>query len=112
MSSLCTKFISECPVVWDESIAVNGEIGKFITLARKSGEAWYVGSLTGWDARDLELDLDFLGDGNWTMEIFRDGINADRAARDFRHEVVNVPSDRKVNIHMAPGGGWVARITK
>ena len=110
--SLCTKFISECPVVWDESIAVNGEIGKFITLARKSGEAWYVGSLTGWDARDLELDLDFLGDGNWTMEIFCDGINADRAARDFRHEVVDVPSDRKVNIHMAPGGGWVARITK
>ena len=109
---LCTKFIADCPVVWDESIDLNGEIGKYITLARRSGEAWYVGSMTGWDARDLTLDLSFLGVGDWTMEVFCDGVNADRAARDFRHEVISVPADRKVKIHMAPGGGWVARITK
>lgn len=109
---LCTKYISECPSIWDESIPVNGEIGKYITLARRSGNVWYVGSLTGWDARDLELDLGFLGEGDWTMEIFRDGINADRAARDFKHEVMDVPSDRLVKIHMAPGGGWTARITR
>ena len=46
------------------------------------------------------------------MEIFRDGANADKAARDFAHEIVRVPADRKVNIKMAPGGGWVARITR
>ncbi len=109
---LCTKYIAECPCVWDESLPINGEIGKYISLARRSGDVWYVGSLTGWDARDLELDLSFLGDGEWTMEIFKDGINADRAARDFKHEVLAVPADRKVNIHMAPGGGWTARITR
>ncbi len=109
---LCTKYIAECPCVWDESLPINGEIGKYISLARRSGDVWYVGSLTGWDARDLELDLSFLGDGEWTMEIFKDGINADRAARDFKHEVLAVPADRKMNIHMAPGGGWTARITR
>ena len=109
---LCTKFIVECPVTWDESVAVDGKIGEYITLARRSGDVWYVGSLTGWDARDMDIDLSFLGEGHWTMEIFRDGINADRAARDFSHEVADVPADRHVKIHMAPGGGWVARISR
>ncbi len=109
---LCTKYISECPCIWDESRAVNGEMGKYITLARRSGDVWYVGSLTGWDERDLVLDLSFLGEGDWTMEIFKDGINADRAARDFKHEVLAVPSDRQIEIHMAPGGGWTARISR
>ena len=108
----CTKFISDCPTVWDESVAVNGFLGRFITLARRSGDVWYVGSLNDWRARDLTLDLGFLGEGDWEMEIFRDGINADRAARDYKHETVTVPSDKKVKIHMAPGGGWTARITK
>jgi len=108
----CTKFIADCPTVWDESVAVNGVLGRFITLARRSGDVWYVGSLNDWRARDLTLDLGFLGDGDWTMEIFRDGINADRAARDYKRELVSVPADRKVKIHMAPGGGWTARITK
>ena len=109
---LCTKYIAECPVVWDESVAVNGKIGEYVTLARRSGDVWYVGSMTDWNSRDIVLDLSFLGEGNWTMEIFRDGINADRAARDFKHEVAAVPADRHVQIHMAPGGGWTARITK
>ena len=109
---LCTKFIAECPVIWDESRAVNGEIGKYITLARRRGNVWYVGSMTDWNARDIDIDLSFLGEGEWVMEIFRDGVNADRAAKDFKHEVVNVPADRHVTVHMAPGGGWAARITR
>ena len=109
---LCTKFIAECPVIWDESRAVNGEIGKYITLARRRGDVWYVGSMTDWTARDIDIDLSFLGEGEWVMEIFRDGVNADRAAKDFKHEVVNVPADRHVTVHMAPGGGWAARITR
>ena len=108
----CVKFIASCPTVWDESHAVDGEIGKHITLARRSGDTWYVGALTGWDARDLTVDLGFLGEGDWTMEIFRDGINADKAACDYSHVCAEVPADRKVGIHLAPGGGWVARITK
>ena len=108
----CTKYIAECPVVWDETLGINGELGKYISMARRSGNVWYVGSLNGWGARDLTLDLSFLGEGRWTMEIFRDGENADRAARDFRHEVVAVPSDRQVTVHLAPGGGWTARISR
>ncbi len=108
----CTAFIAACPTVWDDSRAVNGEIGKYITLARRSGDEWYVGSLTGWDARDLTLDLSFLGGGEWEAEIFRDGINADRAARDYVHTTAAVPADRRMDIHLAPGGGWVCRLSR
>ncbi len=108
----CTAFIAACPTVWDDSRAVNGEIGKYVTLARRSGDTWYVGALTDWDARDLTLDLGFLGEGDWTLDIFQDGVNADRAARDYKHTSAAVPADRQLTVHLAPGGGWVAKITR
>ena len=106
----CTDFIVSVPTVWDESLGVCGKIGKYISLARRSGDDWYVGALTNWDARTLTLDLGFLGEGEWEMEIFRDGVNADKAACDYRREFAPVPADRKVSVNMAPGGGWVCRI--
>jgi len=109
---LCTKYIAEIPVTWDESVAVNGEMGEYLTLARRRGDVWYVGSITDWNARKLSLDLSFIGPGKWKMEIFRDGPNADRAACDFVHTAAELPSDRIMNLDMAPGGGWVAKITK
>lgn len=108
----CTEFIAACPETWDESLGVNGEIGKYITIARRSGDAWYVGALTNWDGRDITLDLSFLGEGDWTLDIFQDGPNAEKAARDYVHTAATVPADRKITAHLAPGGGWAAKITR
>lgn len=108
----CTEFIAACPETWDESLGVNGEIGKYITIARRSGDAWYVGALTNWDERDITLDLSFLGEGEWSLDIFEDGPNAQKAARDYVHTTATVPADRKITVHLAPGGGWAAKITR
>ena len=108
----CTEFIAACPETWDESLGVNGEIGKYITIARRSGDAWYVGALTNWDERALTLDLSFLGEGDWILDIFQDGPNAEKAARDYVHTTATVPADRKITAHLAPGGGWAAKITR
>ena len=108
----CTKFIAEIPTVWDETVALDGKIGSHVAIARRKGEVWYVGALTNWNAREMELDLGFLPAGAWKMEIFRDGPNADRAAQDFQHLTLDVPAGRKVTVHLAPGGGWTARITR
>lgn len=108
----CTEFIAACPETWDESLGVNGEIGKYITIARRSGDAWYVGALTNWDERDITLDLSFLGEGDWTLDIFQDGPNAEKAARDYVHTTATVPAGRKITAHLAPGGGWAAKITR
>ena len=108
----CTEFIAACPETWDESLGLNGEIGKYITIARRSGDAWYVGALTNWDERDITLDLSFLGEGEWSLDIFQDGPNAEKAARDYVHTTATVPADRKITAHLAPGGGWAAKITR
>ena len=104
----CTRFIASVPTVWDETVALDGRIGEYAAIARRKGDTWYVGVLNGWTARDMELDLEFLTSGSWTMEAFRDGINADRAARDYKREETPAPADGKIRIHMAPGGGWTA----
>lgn len=108
----CTEFIATCPETWDESLGVNGEIGKYITIAHRSGDAWYVGALTNWDERALTIDLSFLGEGDWTLDIFQDGPNAEKAARDYVHTTATVPAGRKITAHLAPGGGWAAKITR
>ena len=108
----CTRFIAKVPTVWNETRPLTGEVAKYIALARRSGEEWYVGALTDWDARELTLDLSFLGDGDFQMEVFRDGINADRAACDYKKEMLSVPANRKLTIKMAPGGGYAAKITR
>ena len=106
----CTGFISRIPTVWDETVALDGKVGDYVTIARRSGKEWYVGGLTDWNPRDVVLDLSFLGEGNYKMELFKDGINADRAACDYKKETLSVPADRKLKIHLAPGGGYAARI--
>ena len=108
----CTDFITAVPTVWDESKGLIGEVGKYIVMARRSGDVWYVGALTGWDARELSLDLSFIPEGDYVIEIFRDGINADRAACDYKREIVDMPADRKIHVKMAPGGGYAAKIYK
>ena len=108
----CTGFISAVPTVWDETLALDGKIADYIAMARRSGDVWYVGALTDWDARDMTLDLGFLGEGDWKAEIFRDGVNADRNASDYVRETVDIPADRVFNIHLAPGGGCALRLVR
>jgi alpha-glucosidase len=108
----CTDFISAIPTVWDNTISLNGAIGKYITIARQKADTWYVGSLTNWDTRKLELDLSFLGKGNYTAEIYRDGANANRIASDYKKESISIPANRKLSITMAQGGGFAMKIFK
>ena len=108
----CTAFIAGIPTVWDETVALDGQIGSHVAIARRKGDVWYVGALTDWNARELTLDLSFLGEGNWQMDVFRDGPNADRAGCDWVGETRPVPASRRINVRMAPGGGWTARITR
>lgn len=108
----CTKVIADMPVTWDKSLVLDGKIADYVVTAREKDGTWYVGALTDWDARDLVIDFSFLPEGSYTMTVFKDGINADRAARDYKKETVTVKSGDKLPIHMAPGGGWLATISK
>lgn len=107
----CTKLIASVPTIWDETVAMNGEIAKYVTIARKKGNDWYVGSMTDWNERTLELDLSFLGNGNFKAECYKDGVNANKAGSDYRKEVIDIPANRKMTIKMAQGGGFMMKIS-
>ena len=106
----CLEFIAEIPTVWDETKGLCGEVGKYIAMARRNGSDWYVGAMTDWSDRGLTLDLSFLPEGNYSVVLYRDGVNADRVACDYRIETINLPADRQLKIKMAPGGGFAAKI--
>ncbi len=104
------EFLSAVPTEWDETKALDGRIGEYVSVARRNGQDWYVGAMTNWTARDLDIDLSFLPQGNFTMDAYQDGINADRMASDYKKTSTQVNRSSKLKIHLAPGGGWAARI--
>ncbi len=108
----CMEFLSSVPSVWDDTKVLDAKVSDYIAIARRSAETWYVGAMTDWDARTLELNLDFLGEGNYKMKIWKDGINAGKHAADFAQEEIEVSNQSKVKVKMAPGGGWVAILEK
>ncbi|AXP82205.1 Retaining alpha-galactosidase precursor [Mariniflexile rhizosphaerae] len=105
-------FITQIPTTWDETIVLHGSVGNYIVVARRHGDIWYVGGMTDADARALPIDLAFLGEGSFNMELFKDGANVDRFAQDYSIETVSVNKNTKVTANMASGGGWSAIITK
>jgi alpha-glucosidase len=107
----CTDFLVRIPVVWDDLKVLDAKTGDYLLLARRSGNDWFVGGMTDWNRRQMELDLSFLPSGEYSMEIFQDGINADKHAQDYKHLKSNVKSGDNLKIEMAPGGGWVAKIS-
>ncbi len=107
----CTAFIAQVPAVWDETRVLAGAVGDYVAVARRSGKQWFIGAMNDENPRELVLDLSFLGAGNYQLDSFADGINADRWAEDYRHQQQAVTSATKLTINMASGGGWTGRFT-
>ena len=109
----CTEFIASIPTVWDQTAVLDGKIGEYVVTARRKGDTWYIGGMTNWDARTLEVDLSqILGEGNYNVDLFRDGMNAHRIASDYKREKITLPASRKLTIHLAPGGGFMMQVAK
>ncbi len=108
----CMEFLSSVPTVWDKTLVVDAKISDYIIIARKQDSDWYLGAMTDWSPREFEIDLDFLTEGEYLASMYEDGINADRYAMDFRKYEKVVNRNSKIRIKMAPGGGWVAKISE
>ena len=103
----CMKFLSAVPTVWDDTVALDAKVSDYLAIARRSGDNWFIAAMTDWDRRNLEIALDFLPDGQYELEVWRDGVNADRNGQDFAHSTQTVSSRDKLTLELAPGGGWV-----
>lgn len=107
----CTDFLTKVPVIWDESVLLDGRIAEYTVMARRSGREWFVGAITDWDKRLLELETDFLAEGTYSLDYIADGINADNRAEDYIRKRISFRAGEIIKIDMASGGGWIGRIT-
>jgi alpha-glucosidase len=107
----CTDFIAKIPVEWDETKLLQGKIEKYTVMARRSGNNWFIGAITNWDSRKLELETSFLKPGNYKLEAIQDGINASTRAEDYKQIEMKFMAGDKLKIELASGGGWVARVS-
>lgn len=108
----CTSLIASMPTVWDETFPVDGKVAEYVVEGRRSGNTYYVGALTNWDARDLEVRLDFLPKGVYRATVFKDGPNAEKSACDYQVESISVRSGDVLKAHLASGGGWFVKIER
>ncbi|RHW76128.1 glycoside hydrolase family 97 protein [Colwellia sp. RSH04] len=106
-----TAFISKVPTVWDETKILSAKFQDHIVSARRSGDEWFIGVLGNSQARQFNIDLSFLGQGQYQLTSMSDGINADKFASDITKKTQQVTSQNKLTIELAPSGGWAARIT-
>lgn len=106
------SFLAKVPTVWDETRVLDAAAGDYVIVARKSGAEWYIGAMTDWTPRELEIDFNFLGDGDYKAEVYADGVNASKYAGDFEKTTLTVKAGDRIKIKLAPGGGWAARLYK
>jgi alpha-glucosidase len=116
------EFLGPVPTVWDETRVLDGRIGDYVVIARRKGRDWYVGAMTDWTPRELEIDLSFLsslqssssppgvGAGNFQMTAYEDGPKAETTGSDYRKTTVPVNKTTRLKVKLGPGGGWAARI--
>jgi len=104
------EFLGPVPTEWDETKVLDARIADYVVVARRNGSDWYVGAMTDWTPRTLDIDLSFLPAGNFIMDAYQDGVNAGRNASDYRKITMQVNKTTKVKLPLASGGGWAARI--
>lgn len=104
------NLIGEIPTTWDETIVLDGKVGEYIVTARKKGNDWYVGGMSNWAGKTVEVDFSFVGEGTFDVTMAIDGVNADRYPSDYI--ISQKPIDRKMKFTMAKGGGFIVVLKK
>ncbi|MBS1532585.1 MAG: glycoside hydrolase family 97 protein [Bacteroidetes bacterium] len=107
------ELLGSLPTTWDQTHVIDGKVGEFIVTARQHGANWYIGGMSNWTPREIELKFDFLEENaNYTVTVCKDGVNADRYPADYLISEGNVKKGDSLKIKLAPGGGFLVRLVK
>jgi len=104
-------FLERVPTVWDETRVPLGDPGEYIVVARRQGDTWYLGGMTDWTPRDLEIPLSFLGPGSYHAHLYVDGPHAGQDARDVATRDAEFTAADHLKVHLASGGGLAGTFT-
>src|SRR5581483_10525152 len=105
-------FLKIVPTTWDETRYLDASVGEHLVVARRHGDDWWLGAMNAGPARDISVNLNFLGDGNWRMRFWQDGPAAATNAEDLASEDRGATSSASLTLHLAPNGGAVARLSR
>jgi alpha-glucosidase len=106
------NFLSTVPSIWDKTAPLESKLGEYIMMAKQKGDDWYVGGMTNWTARDLEVDFSFLPEGyQYQATVFRDAATADIQPKQYVCETITVTNATKLTVHLAKGGGFAIRLS-
>ena len=103
------EFIKSAPASWDETRVLNGVPGEYVTIARRRGGEWWLGAMTNWNSRTLQLPLTFLGAGRYQAEIYADADDADQLPKNVSIRKQMVDQSMRLDARMASGGGYAVR---
>ncbi|MFV7770268.1 glycoside hydrolase family 97 protein [Shewanella marisflavi] len=106
------RFIAAIPTVWDDFKVLHASIGEYFTIARRAGDNWYIGAMTNTQARSQQINLDFLGDGEYEMQLLQDGINAGNFAEDYKLIKKTVTKGDSLDLNMVANGGYAIQLIK
>jgi alpha-glucosidase len=106
------ELLGSIPTLWDETIITHAKVGEYIVTARNKGNDWYIGGMCDWNPVDLQISFDFLDTGVYEATICKDGINADRYAADYVIQNASVSKNDVIDVHLAPGGGFLIKLIK
>jgi alpha-glucosidase len=101
------EVLGSIPTVWDETIVLDGKVGEYIVTARKKDGIWYIGGMSNWNGRTLEIDFSFLDQTHYSATVVQDGVNADRYPSDYLIKKEKLQKNSKMTIRMAKGGGFI-----
>ncbi len=105
-------FITSIPTTWDETRVIEAAVSDYIVIARRKGEDWFLAAMTDDSPREFNIELDFLSEGAYDMEVFKDGVNARNYAEDYKREIKKVKRNDTLGLSLVGGGGWIAQIRK
>ena len=109
----CTRFLTQVPQTWDETVALEAKVGEYAIVAKRKGDKWYIGGMTNNQKpdREFQLNTDFLNDGkSYRMTSFEDGPNANRQAMDYHKKERTLKKGDKITVRLARNGGFAAVI--
>lgn len=105
-------FITSIPTTWDETRVIEAAVSDFVVIARRKGENWFLAAMTDDTPREFNIEVDFLSEGSYEMELFKDGMNARNYAEDYKRELKMVKKNDALSMNLVGGGGWIAQIRK
>jgi alpha-glucosidase len=104
------QFLSAVPTTWDETVALDGVLGEYVVIARRQGKDWFIGGMTNWTGRSVEIDLSRFATGRYTARLLVDSVNAHRAAGDYQAIERVVSATDRLPVTMQPGGGFAIHL--